>query len=93
MVDGTAMCRDTPVQSNTDDWNGKAGHLALTGSRIAVALLAAGLMLLGGFVSVQGGRRMRRRHAESHEAALAFSEQAMAQAGVPDPGSRRDEPR
>lgn len=80
------------MESNTDDWNGvKPPALPVTGSQVAVALLAAGLLLLGGFVSFQGGRWMRRRHAENHEAALAFSEQVMAQAGAPEPDDPRDE--
>lgn len=92
MVDGVALCGDTTVESNTDDWNGvKPPALPVTGSQVAVALLAAGLLLLGGFVSFQGGRWMRRRHAENHEAALAFSEQVMAQAGAPEPDDPRDE--
>ena len=91
MVDGVALCGDTTVESNTDDWNGIRQALPVTGSQVAVVLLAAGLLLLGGFVSFQGGRWMRRRHAENHEAALAFSEHVMAQAGAPEPDDPRDE--
>ncbi|WP_445341598.1 LPXTG cell wall anchor domain-containing protein [Bifidobacterium sp. ESL0820] len=91
MVDGVALCGDTTVESNTDDWNGIRPALPVTGSQVAVVLLAAGLLILGGFVSFQGGRWMRRRHAENHEAALAFSEQVMAQAGAPEPDDPRDE--
>ena len=93
MVDGVALCGDTTVESNTDDWNGKVEPPALpaTGSQIALAVLAAGLMLLGGYVAVQGGGWMRRRRAENHEAALAFSEQVMAQAGAPEPEGQQDE--
>ena len=92
MVDGVALCGDTVVESNTDDWNGKVEPPALpaTGSQIALAVLAAGLMLLGGYVAVQGGAWMRRRRAENHEAALAFSEQVMPQAGAPEPDDPRD---
>lgn len=92
MVDGVALCGDTIVESNTDDWNGKVEPPALpaTGSQIALAALAAGLMLLGGYVAVQGGGWMRRRRAENHQAALAFSEQVMAQAGAPEPDDPRD---
>ena len=93
MVDGVALCGDTTVESNTDDWNGviKPPSLPATGSQIALVALAAGLMLLGGYVAVQGGGWMRRRRAENHEAALAFSERVMAQAGVPEPDGRQDE--
>lgn len=92
MVDGVALCGDTTVESNTDDWNGiKPPALPATGSQIALAVLAAGLLLLGGFVSFQGGAWMRRRRAENHEAALAFSEQVMAQAGAPEPDDQQDE--
>ena len=91
MVDGVALCGDTTVESNTDDWNGIRPALPVTGSQVAVVLLAGGLLLLGGFVSFQGGRWMRRRHAENHEAALAFSEHVMAQAGAPEPDDPRDE--
>lgn len=92
MVDGVALCGDTTVESNTDDWNGvKPPALPATGSQIALAVLAAGLMLMGGYVAVQGGAWMRRRRAENHEAALAFSEQVMAQAGAPEPDDQQDE--
>ena len=93
MVDGVALCGDTTVESNTDDWNGvmKPPALPATGSQIALVVLAAGLLLMGGYVAVQGGGWMRRRSAENHEAALAFSERVMAQAGVPEPDGRQDE--
>ena len=81
MVDGVALCGDTVVESNTDDWNGiKPPALPATGSQIALAVLAAGLMLMGGYVAVQGGRWMRRRHLL-----------AMGQPGKAEPDDWRDE--
>ena len=81
MVDGVALCGDTTVESNTDDWNGiKPPALPATGSQIALAVLAAGLMLMGGYVAVQGGRWMRRRHLL-----------AMGQPGKAEPDDWRDE--
>lgn len=80
MVDGVALCGDTTVESNTDDWNGvKPPALPATGSQIALAVLAAGLMLMGGYVAVQGGAWMRRRHLL-----------AMGQPGKAEPDDWRD---
>lgn len=57
MIDGVAMCRDTPVQSNTDDWNGKVEHLAVTGSAVIWILLAGMVLLAGGGLFVWTIRR------------------------------------
>ncbi|WP_297302008.1 LPXTG cell wall anchor domain-containing protein, partial [uncultured Bifidobacterium sp.] len=57
MVDGVAMCGDTPVQSNTDDWNGKVEHLAVTGSAVIWILLAGMALLAGGGLFVWTIRR------------------------------------
>ncbi|WP_206538239.1 LPXTG cell wall anchor domain-containing protein [Bifidobacterium bombi] len=42
------LCRDTPVQSNTDDWNGKTATLALTGSSILPIVLGVLIALAAG---------------------------------------------
>lgn len=56
-VDGVAMCRDTPVESNTDDWNGKVEHLAITGSAVIWMLLAGMVLLAAGLLLVRTIRR------------------------------------
>lgn len=57
MIDGVVMCRDTPVESNTDDWNGRTEHLAITGSAVTWMLLAGMVLLVAGFVLVRTIRR------------------------------------
>lgn len=56
-VDGVAMCRDTPVESNTDDWNGRVEHLAITGSAVTWMLLAGMVLLAAGLLLVRTIRR------------------------------------
>lgn len=75
MVDGTAMCRDTPVESNQDDWNGKVEHLALTGSTAIWILLAGMALLAGGGLLVWTIRRdaQGREHLYTHVAQPALA--------------------
>ena len=89
MVDGMALCGDTTVESNTDDWNGMRPALAVTGSQTALVALAAGLMLMGGYVAVQGGAWMRRRHAGSRGPVLAADRPGKAETG----GRQDEQPR
>lgn len=48
-IDGTVLCEDTIVTSNTDDWNGyRAKPLASTGAAVTVAaLIGLGLIAAG----------------------------------------------
>ncbi|KFJ05096.1 LPXTG cell wall anchor domain-containing protein [Bifidobacterium tsurumiense] len=66
-IDGTVLCEDTVVESNTDDWNATSKLLATTGS--SVMWIAGGALVLfalgGGLVVV------RRRGAGSHAAHTA----------------------
>ena len=57
MVDGVAMCGDTTVESNQDDWNGKVEHLAITGSAVTWMLLAGMVLLAAGLLLVRTIRR------------------------------------
>ncbi|MCX8672833.1 LPXTG cell wall anchor domain-containing protein [Bifidobacterium sp. B4001] len=90
MIDGVAMCRDTPVQSNTDDWNGKVEHLAITGSAVIWILLAGMVLLAGGGLFVW----TIRRDAQGREHLYAaVAQPALAHALGEDqdgPDSRRD---
>ena len=70
-IDGKTYCTDTKVESNTDDWSGKAGLLAQTGAGMMwfaaiVVLLAAG----GLAANVVYFQVSKRSHAAKHSHAL-----------------------
>ena len=58
VVDGTTLCEDTTVDSNTDDWNGYRRDLAKTGA--AIGGIAAIVAALGGIgAAIMAARRRR----------------------------------
>lgn len=58
-IDGTVLCEDTIVTSNTDDWNGyRAKPLASTGAAVTVAaLIGLGLLMTGATLAYTSRRR------------------------------------
>ena len=61
VIDGVAMCGDTTVESNTDDWNGRVEALADTGSNVAWLLLRALMRTVGSGAALGGGRWLQAR--------------------------------
>ena len=94
MIDGVAMCRDTPVESNTDDWNGRTEHLAITGSAVTWMLLAGMVLLAAGFLLVRTIRHdaQGRAYLYTHVAQPALAHALGEDQDGPD-GRRDGQPR
>ncbi len=67
-VGDRTLCEDTPVESNTDDWNGRRSLLGETGS--AILPVGVGALLMAGLGSAVGvARRLKSAH-DDKDAAL-----------------------
>jgi len=67
-VGDRTLCEDTPVESNTDDWNGRRSLLGETGS--AILPLGVGALLMAGLGAAVVMVRRRKSAHDDKDAAL-----------------------
>ena len=67
-VGDRTLCEDTPVESNTDDWNGRRSLLGETGS--AILPVGVGALLMAGLGAAVVMARRRKSAHDDKDAAL-----------------------
>jgi adhesin isopeptide-forming family sspB-C2 type protein len=68
-VEGRTLCEDTRVESNTDDWSGRAGALGDTGTAVVGLLAVVAVLAAGGIGLFLLRKRRNNTHSDaSHQA-------------------------